>query len=145
MPVYAGQIVTAGQLNRIQPTTYKVAASGTVSGPVTGADVPGASITFSTSRPNAVVVAETVFDFDPSGSVTGISSGRLVIDGGAVGEYAVYQQGPGTGGDRGTQPQNYREVLANSGTHTIKLVTNLGTGVVLNLYTTLIVTVYEVV
>ncbi|MFE0201417.1 hypothetical protein ACFW0I_37665 [[Kitasatospora] papulosa] len=145
MPIPAGGIVTAGQLARMQPTPYKAVASVAVTGPATNADVPGCSITLTTLAPNAIIVAETVFDFDPIGTVNGLSSGRLWIDGAGVGEFAVYQAGPGVVADRNSAPQNYREVIPSAGTHTLKLVTTLATGVNLNIYTTLIVTVYEVV
>lgn len=145
MPILAGQIVTAAQLNRLQPTTYKVVQSALVTGPQTNADATGAAVTFTTLAANAVVVVNTSFDFDPTGAVSGLSSGRLYIDGAGVGEYAVYQAGPGVAGDRSSVPQNYREVLPAAGSHTLKLVTSLATGVNLNVYTTMIVTVYEVV
>ena len=144
MPILAGQIVTAGQLGRMQPRPYKAVQTTALAGPVSTADVPGCSITLTTQAPNAIIVAEAVFDFDPSSTMSGLSNGRLVIDGTGVGEYAVYQAA-GASTDRQSTPQNYRETLATAGTHTLKLVTTLSTGLTLNVYTTLLVTVYEVV
>ncbi|GGZ28064.1 hypothetical protein [Streptomyces nitrosporeus] len=144
MPIYAGQVVTAGQLTRLQPRTYKAVATGTLSGAVTAADVPGCSITLTTQAAGAIITAAAVFDFDPASALSGLSSGRLVIDGAGVGEYAVYQSA-GASADRQSTPQSYRETIAAAGTHTIKLQATLVSGMALNLYTTLLVTVYEVV
>ncbi|MFS0697813.1 hypothetical protein [Streptomyces nitrosporeus] len=146
MPILAGSIVTAGQLGRMQPRPYKGGAqTSTLIGPLTNADAPGVQLTFTTEMPNALIVASIACDFDPTGTVTGLSSGRLWVDGSGVGEFAVYQQGPGSVGDRGTTPQHYREIIPAAGTHTAKLVVTLGTGVNLNVYSTLTITVYEVV
>ncbi|QYA94005.1 hypothetical protein KZO11_09930 [Streptomyces anulatus] len=146
MPIFSGQKVTAGQLNRLQPTTYR-AGTQTVAltGPLTNADAPGISIAFTTQTAGAVVAATIVCDFDPTTTIGGLSSGRLFIDGVGVGEFAVYQQGPGTTGDRGSTPQTYREVIPTAGTHTAKLVVTLATGMNLNVYSSVLLTVYEAV
>lgn len=144
MPIPAGGIVTAGQLSRMQPVPYKAVAASALVGPQSNADIPGASITLTTQAPNAIVVAEAVFDFDPSSSISSLANGRLVIDGSGVGEFAVYQSIGATQDRQGT-PQNYRETLAAAGSHTLKLITTLPTNMTMNVYTTLIVTVYEVV
>ncbi|MFJ2183457.1 hypothetical protein ACIOJG_22830 [Streptomyces anulatus] len=146
MPILAGQIVTAGQLNRMQPIAYRAGQqTNALTGPLTNADVPGIIIPFTTQAPGAVIAAEIVCDFDPTATVGGLSSGRLWIDGAGVGEFAVYQQGPGTTGDRGSTPQTYREVIPSPGAHTAKLVVTLAAGVNLNVYSSLLLTVYEVV
>ncbi|WP_228991709.1 hypothetical protein [Streptomyces sp. DH8] len=146
MPILAGQTVTAQQLNRLQPKTYRAGTqTAALTGPLTNADVPGIEIAFTTQTAGATITAEIVCDFDPTATVGGLSSGRLWIDGSGVGEFAVYQQGPGTTGDRGSTPQTYREVIPTAGNHTAKLVVTLSTGVNLNVYSSLLLTVYEVV
>jgi len=144
MPILAGQIVTAGQLDRMQPRSYKAAQTAALAGSVSNADVPGCSVTFTTKAPGATVVANIVCDFDPSGALGGLSNCRLAIDGSGVGEYAVYQSA-GAIADRQSTPQNYREVVSAAGTHTVKVVASLASNMTLNVYTTLVVTVYEVV
>lgn len=145
MPILAGQAVTAGQLNRLQPKTYRAGTqTAALTGPLTNADVPGISVAFTTETAGALVVATIVCDFDPTTTVGGLSSGRLYIDGSGVGEFAVYQQGPGTTGDRGSTPQTYREVIPTAGAHTAKLVVTLASGMNLNVYSSLLLTVYEV-
>ncbi|MFJ2432980.1 hypothetical protein ACIOWM_07180 [Streptomyces anulatus] len=146
MPILAGQRVTADQLNRLQPKTYRAGTqTSALTGPLTNADAPGISLAFTTLAPGAVITATIVCDFDPTTTVGGLSSGRLWIDGVGVGEFAVYQQGPGTVGDRGSTPQTYREVIPAAGAHTAKLVVTLATGMNLNVYSSVLLTVYEVV
>ncbi|MFC8704727.1 hypothetical protein ACFUIV_21370 [Streptomyces anulatus] len=146
MPILAGQKVTAGQLNRLQPKTYRAGVqTSALTGPLTNADAPGIEVAFTTLAPGATVTAQIVCDFDPTTTVGGLSSGRLWIDGVGVGEFAVYQQGPGTVGDRGSTPQTYREVVPAAGAHTAKLVVTLATGMNLNVYSSLLLTVYEAV
>lgn len=145
MPILAGERLTAAKLNRLQPTTYDAIASSALTGPQTNTDVPGATITLSTETDNAIAVVDTTYDFDPTGAVSGLSSGRLWVDGVAVGLFAVFQAGPGVSGDRGTHSQSYRVSLGTAGSHTLKLVTTLATGVNLNLYTGLVATIHEVV
>ncbi|MFD6587257.1 hypothetical protein ACFWED_10290 [Streptomyces anulatus] len=146
MPIFSGQKVTAGQLTRLQPRPYRSGSqTSALTGPLTNADVPGISIPFTTETPGALLTATIVCDFDPTTTVTGLSSGRLWVDGVGVGEFAVYQQGPGAAGDRGSTPQTYREVIPTAGNHTAKLVVTLATGVNLNVYSSLLLTVYEAV
>jgi hypothetical protein len=144
MPILAGGIITAGQLARMQPVPYKAVASSALAGAVSNADVPGCSVTFTTQAPGAIVVAHIVCDFDPSGTVSTLSNGRLAIDGTGVGEYAVYQSA-GAISDRQSTPQSYRETLGAAGSHTVKMIATLATNVTMNVYTTLEFTVYEVV
>ncbi|MEV7491407.1 hypothetical protein AB0O08_11700 [Streptomyces anulatus] len=146
MPIYAGQIVTAEQLNRMQPKTYDAAGTTTQAGPLTDADVAGATITFTTATANAVAVVDTTFDFDFTAATTTIGSGRLNVDGVGEARYAVFGQGPGNGSDRSTVSQSYRVSLGAAGSHTLKLTVSAPTGMSLQgVYTSLVATVYEVV
>ncbi|MCI4045140.1 hypothetical protein [Streptomyces sp. TRM75563] len=147
MPILAGQVVTAGQLNRLQPKTYDVAGTGNIIGAgTTDVDVPGATITITTETAGATVVVETSFDFDFSGGTTTLGAGRLVVDGTGESRYALFQQGPGSSADRVTAGQNYRVVLGAAGSHTLKLVATVPTNMnLIGAYTSLVATVHEVV
>ncbi|MFJ9885926.1 hypothetical protein ACIQRW_08695 [Streptomyces sp. NPDC091287] len=145
MPISAGQTVTAGQLNRMQPVPYEASASGSLVGPQTGVDVPGATVTFTTTTDNAVAVVNTSFDFDFSAATTTLGSGRLVVDGVATTRFALFQQGPGASADRVVAGQDYRVDLGTAGSHTLVLNVTVPTGMTLNQYTAMVVTVYEVV
>lgn len=119
MGFLAGQTVTAGQLDRIQPKTYSAVGSGTLSGPLSNADVVGATVTMTTDTA-ATYVAWCVWDFNTLAPSTGTELGRLNIDG-------VNQSPLSTSADpdqsaRAGAPQNYHGVLAAAGSHTFKLV-----------------------
>jgi hypothetical protein len=146
MPILAGQIVTAAQLNRLQPKSYRAVGSTTLSGAVTNADVPGASVTFTTETTDAVYVAHA--SFDPriyQNTQSGLNAGNIMVDGVIGNEYAIFRDGGGSTGTAMSVSQTYRGTLGAAGSHTIKLVANLLANVQLNVYASLTVTIYEVV
>lgn len=146
MPILAGQKVTASQLMRLQPRTFDAVGTTTQAGPVTDADVAGATVTFTTSTANAVAVVNCSFDYEFTAATTTLGSGRLNVDGVGESRYATFQQGPGNADDRATTAQSYRVTLASAGSHTLKLTCTLPTNMRLTgVYTSLVVTVYEVV
>ncbi|MFD3654326.1 hypothetical protein [Streptomyces sp. NPDC058620] len=148
MPIPAGGIVTAGQLGRIQPRTYRAPATGILAGSVTNADVPGATVTFSTEAANATYVVDAWFDFRVTGtSGTALGSGNIHVDGTLEAEYAVFRDShagsaAGTGSSVG---HTYRGTLPAAGSHTIKLVASPSVGQQVNIYSSVTVTIYEVV
>ncbi|MGW6455502.1 hypothetical protein ACWF94_06160 [Streptomyces sp. NPDC055078] len=147
MPLYAGQILTAGQAERIQPRTYEAAGNVQTTGPVSNFDVPGAVINLTTLAPNATYVAECVWDFDQVGTGTNaLGSGRLKVDGVLADRFATFQTN-GSVNDRKTTSQNYRGILAAAGAHTLGLTVNLPNNqmILQGVYSSLIVTIYEVV
>ncbi|MEU0978452.1 hypothetical protein ABZ488_04475 [Streptomyces griseus] len=146
MPILAGQIVTAGQLNRMQPATYDAVGTALQAGPLSNTDVTGCSITFNTTTPNAVAVVNCTFYFVLTAAGTTSGSGRLSVDGVLETEFAIFGQGPGASADRATTAQSYRVGLPTAGSHTLKLCATTPASMSLQgLYTTLIATVYEVV
>ncbi|MFE2019893.1 hypothetical protein ACFW9O_17840 [Streptomyces sp. NPDC059499] len=146
MPFLAGQKVTAGQLNRVQPVTYEAVGTTTQDGPLTDADVTSCSVTFNTTTANATAVVNCSFDYDITVATTTLGSGRLNVDGVGESRYATFQQGPGNASDRMTAAQSYRVILAAAGSHTLKLTFTVPTGMRLTgVYTSLVATIYEVV
>ncbi|HEY9416032.1 MAG TPA: hypothetical protein VIQ30_14810 [Pseudonocardia sp.] len=147
MSILAGENVTAARLNRMQPTTYYAVATSDLVGAATGADVVGATVTFSTTAANAVYVAQAIFDFDTSGAgTTTIGTGMLAVDGSAQAGQALLQVGAATANDRATAGQQWRGTLAATGSHTIKLTATIPANMEINAtHTTLLLTVYEVV
>ncbi|MEV6079655.1 hypothetical protein AB0L80_31770 [Streptomyces sp. NPDC052069] len=121
MPILAGQVVTAAQLNRLQPKGYHAIGSGTVVGAVTNGDVPDATVTFTTETAGATYKAWAVWDVDIGPSpTTGTGTARISVDGTVVSPLATFGQEVPT--DRLTVSQNYSGVLAAAGSHTLKLV-----------------------
>lgn len=151
MAILAGEIVTAGRLNRMQPTTYEAVASSDLGIGQTDQDVTGASVTLTTTAANAVYVAEATFDFDSIGTgSTTAAVGFLNVDGVNQTAQAVFQVGAGTANDRGTVTQQWRGTLASAGSHTLKLrgttPGSSGNGIEINgTHTKVLVTIYEVV
>ncbi|MEU1775336.1 hypothetical protein ABZ501_20270 [Streptomyces sp. NPDC019922] len=146
MPILSGQVLTAGQLTRLQPRPYDVTASGNLALGTAEADVPGASITLTTLAANAVYVATGTFSFDITTATTAFASGALDVDGTAPSGQARWSGEVGT--DFGPAVQQWSGTLPAVGNHTFKLRGSMsaGTGItILGAYTRLIVTVYEVV
>jgi hypothetical protein len=148
MGFLAGETLTAGKLNRIQPTPYEEActASLTVT-TATYADITGASITLTTQADNAIYMAEAVFDCNVTGtSTTSLMVGRLLVNGVADSGISVYAMDTL---DRSTIAMRWRGTLAATGSHTLKLQGAnsgaAGTGVFQQDDTKLQVTIYEVV
>lgn len=148
MPILAGQIVTAGQLNRLQPKTYRAAASSALAGPVTNVDVPGAAITLTTEKPGATYVIDAWYDVRVTSTAgTALGSGNIRVDGAIEAEYAVFRDShAGSANGSGSSiGHTYRGVLPAAGLHTIKLVASPSNGQQVNIYSSLTVTIYEVV
>lgn len=126
MPILAGQRVTGGQLNRIQPKKDFVVGSGTMSGPQTNADVTGATITLTTETAGARYAVWCVWDINNSGAPGGSANGRMALDGTPQTPLATFHDADAVG--RGTSPQNYSGTLATVGAHTFKLVASPSSG-----------------
>ncbi|AWL39661.1 MULTISPECIES: hypothetical protein [unclassified Streptomyces] len=148
MPILAGQVVTAQQLNRLQPKTYRAVATSALSGAATNADVPGATITLTTETANAVYVVDAWFDYRvTSTSGTALGSGNVAVDGAIQGEYAVFRDSHAGSGASFTDSvgHTYRGTIPTPGTHTLKLVASPSAGQQVNVYSSITVTIYEVV
>lgn len=146
MAIQAGETVTAAKLNHLKPTPYRAAATSTLTGPQTNADVPGATVTFDTETDNAVYVVEAVFDY--RNNATGTSSqgsGNIYVDGAIQSEYAIFRDGGGSANTSMTVSQVYKGTLATAGSHTIKLVASPVTNQVIQVYSSITITIYETV
>lgn len=155
MPILAGQIITAGQLSRIQPRPlYAQAGSGTTITTTTLTDLVGCSIALTTVAANAVYTVTANFSFD---IVTAVASGpyiRGVLDIDAVTQSGEVRWSEGTtgadGNDYSMQSKSWSGTLAAAGAHTFKLQSalNSATGspsIQSTGFTDLTVVIYEVV
>jgi hypothetical protein len=124
MTFAAGQRVTAGQLNRLQPTTYEgIATSALTMTTTTATDVPGATVTLTTTADNAAYTVIAIFDADVLATSTSVLMlGKLVVDGTSQSGTAVY--GMDTA-DRATITMTWTGTLGTAGSHTFKLQGNL--------------------
>ncbi|MFJ9887186.1 hypothetical protein ACIQRW_15130 [Streptomyces sp. NPDC091287] len=125
MPILAGQTVTAGQLNRMQPVPYEAIASSAtaVLATTTIVDVPGATVTLTTTTPNAIYRVTGIFDVLPGAtSASVLVFGFLNVNG--TTDTGVAIQGL-TSSMRATVSQTWRGTLAAAGSHTLKLQASL--------------------
>lgn len=140
----SGHIVTATDLNRLQPTPYSATQTADVSGAVTDADLTGCTKTFDTETNNATYKAWANADFDHSGATTTVATAALNIDGVKQAGEITYQQGVST--DRMSPGRVWTGTLAAAGTHTMKLTATLPAGIQIHqTNTTLMIEITEVV
>ncbi|MEU3976899.1 hypothetical protein [Streptomyces bacillaris] len=143
MPILSGQIVTAAQLNRMQPRPHHAVGSGTVVGPQTNADVPGASVTVTAETAGARFTAVCTWDTYVTANTTGTWLGRMMVDGVAQTPVATMNE-PSTPG-RAESTQTFSGTLT-AGSHTFKLVTSPNANqTTTGVNCSILVTIYEVV
>lgn len=141
----AGQIVTAGQLNRMQPKPYAAAATGPLTASTAYTLIPGCTLTIATTVPGAIWTATGVFDCNVTTvHATNLMVGRLTVNGSSDSGLAIHAMdtldrdtvamlwGPGTLAAAGNHVFNMEGVINGSG----------GAGGFLA-YSRLAVTVYE--
>lgn len=125
MPILAGQVVTAAQLNRLQPKKYSAVGSGTLTGPLSNADVTGATITVAAETAASYTVW-CVWDTNTTAINSGTQIGRLAIDG--VNQSPLGVTADPDSGARNGAAQTYQGTLTAPGSHTFKLVASPLTG-----------------
>lgn len=144
MTFLAGENITAGRLNRLQPATYSAGASGTVPASQTNADVAGCSVTFTTAVANAIAHCWWVTDFDLGAPSTTQGTARLLLDGTTASSKTTWFQAE-VATDRATVAQTDQFTIAAAGSHTIKMQATTTAGITVGLLSTLRVVVVEVV
>jgi hypothetical protein len=144
MGFLAGETVTAGRLNLIQPATYDATGSTNLALATTEADVAGAAITLTSLTANATYIAQAVFQFDITTATMAFASGVCQLDGSSLSGNARWAAANNT--DFATGAQMWRGPVGTAGSHTFKLRGSMssGTGIqILGAFTKLIVTIYE--
>lgn len=144
MPILAGQTITAQILNRLQPRKSFAVGSGTLTGPLTNADVTGATITVTTETAGAGFAVWCTWDQNMTAPTSGTFLGRLALDG--VPQTPIGAQADPDNGGRGTIPMNYGGTIPTAGSHTFKLVASPNTGqVVQGVNCSILVEITEVI
>ncbi|MGW1814064.1 hypothetical protein ACWCQM_10960 [Streptomyces sp. NPDC002125] len=150
MPIPAGGIITAGQLSRMQPATFLAAADTNLvrNNTTAAADIPGATVTVTTTTANAVYTVTAAFDVQIGAAGAGNIIGYLYVDGVADAGVAAKRMDAVT---RDTIAQVWRGTLPAAGSHTFKLQgqTSVATASAGNIFTAgstkLSITIAEVV
>jgi hypothetical protein len=146
MPFLAGDIITAQKLNWLSPTILGAAASTTLTGITTNADIPGMSIPITTVNAGALLkVSWFVSFYTQGGSLTAaISSSRILVD--TTPSTVVNIFSPGNSGiaDKNQGASSWVTTLAAAGAHTIKAQATLpSTGVLTQIHSSMDIEVIE--
>lgn len=144
MAFMAGERVTAARLNRLQPTSYYATASSALSGAAANADVPGCTQTFNVDTLGAIYVVHAVFDYRLTATPSTLGSGNINVDGVIPSQFAVFRDGGGSLGTTASVTQVYRGSFSTTGSHTIKMIASPVAGQQVNIYSSLLVTIYEI-
>ncbi|MFC8625607.1 hypothetical protein [Streptomyces anulatus] len=147
MPILAGQIVTAGHLDRLRPKPYIAAATGPLTATTAYTLIPGCTLTIATSMPGATWMATGVFDCNVTTvHATNLMVGRLTVDGASESGLAIHAMDTL---DRDTVAMLWGGgTLAAAGNHVFSMegvINGAGGGGTFNAYSRLEVTVYEAV
>lgn len=142
----AGQKIRASDLNRACPVEFEQEVTSDYTITSSYADVTGASITITTSVPNAVCIIDVDIDFRLTVTGTNYCYGAVMIDGvrHARQRLMLFQNAETRDGNR----LRIRTTLAAAGSHTIKLQakkdSGSGTGIFCANTTVLSLTVYGI-
>lgn len=120
--VVAGRISGPQVLTAFSNATTGIAASDT--------DITGATITFTTTKTNTLVLVVGTFDFSIATGATGLIQGKLVVD--SSNQSSVATAVFPTSSGRGTVCQTWVITLATAASHTLKLRAINGTGQTVN-------------
>ncbi len=107
-------------LGRMLTQALAAAASGNTDLTAVEVDIAGASVTFDTTRPNALYMVTGSFYFSALAASATIANGKLHVDGVAAPGFANFT-GTSTTPDRTNSAQSWVGTLAAAGTHTLKL------------------------
>ncbi len=145
MPIYAGQTLTAGVLNRLQPKTYRAKQSSALVGVQSAVDIPGLSVAFTTETAGAKAVAVWFVDARNTGSGGGTTiSVNALLDGSTGSDtYAVWRGSAAS--EQGHVAASMDFTVSAAGAHTIKCQVTQSTNNQTQIYSSLLVTIYEMI
>lgn len=105
----------ATDLTGLRVKSYEAAASGALTMTTTATDIPGATVTITTTVTNTVALVIGTYDVSSSGT-SDTFVGSLIVDGSAQSGNAISTQA-----NRATVTQAWAVTLASTGSHTLKL------------------------
>lgn len=118
-------------LTNLRVKSYMAAATASLTCTTTGQDVPGATITFTTTVANTVALVQAHFDVNNSGGADTFL-GIMAVDGGDMTAQAIARLS-----GRSAVSQSWAVTLAAAGSHTVKLrAAKVGTANVVEAYLT---------
>lgn len=147
--VAGGDVIAAGDINRVRPSMFKQEASGTLNGPATATAVPGISINFTTAIAGAELTLWWSVKADPTAAAaTGLISARPLVTGPSAfsqptSDFAVYGGGAAAT-DAASAANSDKMTLGAAGTYTVTLLGTVATNQQIGLYSSVTVMVQEV-
>lgn len=136
-----GQFLTAQRLNRLQSTTYWVAASSGLGASASTVDVPGATMSITTQTNGATAAMFWSCDFRMT-AATAVASCRPLWDVNGSPVFAVFRAAAAN--DGASACQTWSTTIPTAGTYTFKLQATTQVGGATNIYTALTVIITEV-
>lgn len=143
MAFLAGENITAGRLNRLQPKKSIVYQTAPLVGAVTNTLVPGCTISITNETAGALWTCWWSLDYDLTTATTATGTGRARVDGVLATTFAPWAAEVGT--DRATVGNVATGSLASAGPHTFDLVATLPAGIQLATQSALLIEITEVV
>ena len=137
-----GQFITAQRLNRLQPRTYFVQASGTTSPVVSNGDVTGASTSITVETNGAKATFMWTAAVYATGAMASNTNTQAYWDVNGSPTFALAQWA--TNGEKGTVANVWDTTISTAGTYTFKLKTSVVANSQLAIYTSMVVMITEV-
>ncbi|MFD7429062.1 hypothetical protein ACFV6Z_18745 [Streptomyces sp. NPDC059818] len=122
MPIYAGQTVTARQLNRLRPEPVTVTSTSDLTVTGTTTVIPGCEITLIVETAGARIIADGAANFlvgSTTLTASSFCSVQLTIDGATVPGFGRW--GDTAIGAQGTPSQQWDIPALSAGSHTLRL------------------------
>lgn len=144
MGFLAGEKVTAGRLNMLQPVPYSETGTTNLVVTTTETAIDGCSITLTTQTDGALYVARAVISHDSTGTTAANVDTRCFLDGSALSGSARWSGTAAT--DFGEASMLWHGSVGTAGDHTFELMAKGGTSVavtILAAFTKIEVIVYE--
>jgi hypothetical protein len=138
-----GQFITAQRLNRLQPKTYWAAASGVLAASSTTVDIAGTSIPLTIETDGAQVAFVWSISVYASGAMASSASARPFLGADGAPIFALGQWAANT--EKGSVANVWVATVLTAGSYTAKLVGTTPSTATLSTYTSMMVTVTEVV
>jgi hypothetical protein len=115
---YTGSAWTTG--GKLLTYSNEAHASSLLGTTTVATDIPGATLTFTTTVPNATAIVDAAFDFSKTAHALA-ASGALLVDGVMQTAGCQFSDAANVISERMTLGQTWRVVLASAGSHTCKL------------------------
>jgi hypothetical protein len=146
--VAGGDVIAAGDVNRVRPTTYTAEATSALAASSSAVAVPGLTINFTTATAGAECTLWWSIRADPTGAATALMSARPLVTGPSAfsqptSNFAVASWNAGAAGDVMSAANSQKIVLGAAGAYTVTLLGTTGANEQIGLYSEVTAMVQE--